>query len=91
MSTQERDIILSRLLAEIEILVSHRNGLTIKEFAQKLREFDRDQEVSERTVRRDCLVFEMKGLVESRGDDESATWRVKASDRLYKWFPKYYA
>ena len=89
MDTQERDVILNRILAEMSILFNSHNGLTVKEIARKLRDMDPDLDFNERTIRRDCQAFEYHGLVEPRKDEGGAgTWRVKASDRMERWCAK---
>ncbi len=88
MNGQERDVILNRMLAEMGLILTCRNGLTIREMAKRLREIDPSLDFNERTIRRDCVTFEYHGLVEPRDEDETGTWKVKASDKLFRWFPR---
>jgi hypothetical protein len=85
---QERDVILGRILTEFGILLSCRNGLTIRELTDRLRSVDPGLDFNERTIRRDCLAFEYHGLVEPRGEEDTGTWKVRATPQLDRWFPQ---
>jgi hypothetical protein len=89
-SGQEREVILRRLLAEIELIFTSRSqGLTIRELTRKLSALDPSLSFNEQTIRRDARALEYQGWVEPRdevSESRGIAWRLMPSDRLRQIF-----
>jgi hypothetical protein len=84
-SGQERDVILRRFIAELEMILVHQKGLTVRELTRMLAARDPGLQFNEQTIRRDCRTLEYQGWVDPRDEEEERrgiAWRVKASTRL---------
>ncbi|MGZ3697987.1 MAG: hypothetical protein ACXWP5_07630 [Bdellovibrionota bacterium] len=90
MASQERNIILRRLLVELRLIAQARNGLTIRELRERLAATDPELRFTERTIRRDCETLEELGIVDPRPDGETpapaSNWRLRLSAGFYESF-----
>jgi Fe2+ or Zn2+ uptake regulation protein len=63
--SQERDVILRRILYSLRILLHARSGISIKDLRDRLAEIEPELRFTEQTIRRDCRVFEELGLIKT--------------------------